>query len=101
MHRIPAPRHVGCCCCCCPHAYDKCTCTYACTTACAHEAPHAGSPNPRPSPWLPTQVDVCKEQVEWAKVEKRAFLRQRIELRLASLYLETKDFQASLGLIGT
>ncbi|KAF5830452.1 26S proteasome regulatory subunit [Dunaliella salina] len=46
-------------------------------------------------------VDVCKEQVEWAKVEKRAFLRQRIELRLASLYLDNKDFQASLALIST
>jgi len=46
-------------------------------------------------------VNVCKEQVEWAKVEKRAFLRQRIELRLASLYLDNKDFQASLALIST
>jgi 26S proteasome regulatory subunit N6 len=46
-------------------------------------------------------VEVCKDQAEWAKVEKRAFLRQRIELRLASLYLETMDFQASLALIGT
>lgn len=44
---------------------------------------------------------MCKEQAEWAKAEKRAFLRQRIELRLASLYLQTKEFQASLGLIGT
>lgn len=44
---------------------------------------------------------MCKDQAEWAKVEKRAFLRQRIELRLASLYLETMDFQASLALIGT
>lgn len=47
------------------------------------------------------QVEVCKQQVEWAKTEKRTFLRQRIELRLATLYLETKDFKASLDLIGT
>lgn len=47
------------------------------------------------------QVEVCKEQVEWAKTEKRTFLRQRIELRLASLYLETKDYAAALALIGT
>mmetsp|Transcript_36886 Transcript_36886/g.82029 ORF Transcript_36886/g.82029 Transcript_36886/m.82029 type:complete len:419 (+) Transcript_36886:135-1391(+) len=47
------------------------------------------------------QVDVCKEQVEWAKSEKRTFLRQRIELRLATLYLETKNYQESLALIGT
>lgn len=47
------------------------------------------------------QVTVCKEQVEFAKTEKRTFLRQRIELRLASLYLDTQDFQAALALIGT
>lgn len=47
------------------------------------------------------QVEVCKQQVEWAKTEKRTFLRQRIELRLATLYLETKDYTASLALIGT
>jgi 26S proteasome regulatory subunit N6 len=48
-----------------------------------------------------TQLDVCKQQVEWARTEKRTFLRQRIELRLASLYTDTKDFAASLALIGT
>jgi 26S proteasome regulatory subunit N6 len=47
------------------------------------------------------QVKVCKEQVEWAKAEKRTFLRQRIELRLASLYLELKDYTPALALIGT
>ncbi|KAK9789747.1 hypothetical protein WJX73_005581 [Symbiochloris irregularis] len=46
------------------------------------------------------QVEVCKEQVEWAKAEKRTFLRQRIEARLANLYLGAKDFQAALALIG-
>jgi 26S proteasome regulatory subunit N6 len=47
------------------------------------------------------QVDVCKEQVEWAKTEKRTFLRQRIELRLSSLYLDTREFTLALGLIST
>uniref|UniRef100_A0A7S0WQH3 PCI domain-containing protein n=1 Tax=Chlamydomonas leiostraca TaxID=1034604 RepID=A0A7S0WQH3_9CHLO len=47
------------------------------------------------------QVDVCKEQVEWAKTEKRTFLRQRIELRLASLYLDSKNFQEALVLISS
>ena len=47
------------------------------------------------------QVDVCKEQVEWAKSEKRTFLRQRIELRLASLHLDIMDYPAALALIGT
>jgi len=45
------------------------------------------------------QLEVCKEQVEWAKTEKRTFLRQRIEARLANLYLETRDFAAALALI--
>lgn len=47
------------------------------------------------------QLDVCKEQVEWARQEKRNFLRQRIEARLANLYLEGRDFQSALQLIGT
>lgn len=37
-------------------------------------------------------MKLCKEQVEWARAEKRTFLRQRIEARLATLYLETKDY---------
>jgi 26S proteasome regulatory subunit N6 len=45
------------------------------------------------------QLEVCREQVEWAKTEKRTFLRQRIEARLANLYLETRDFTAALALI--
>lgn len=45
------------------------------------------------------QLEVCKEQVEWAKSEKRTFLRQRIEARLANLYLDTKDYSAALSLI--
>jgi len=37
--------------------------------------------------------------VEWSKTEKRTFLRHRVELRLASLYLETRDYSAALPLI--
>ncbi|GFR51733.1 hypothetical protein Agub_g15503, partial [Astrephomene gubernaculifera] len=47
------------------------------------------------------QVEVCKSQVEWARGEKRTFLRQRIELRLASLYLQVREYPAALALIGT
>ena len=50
--------------------------------------------------FLGPQLEMCKEQVEWAKAEKRTFLRQRIEARLANLYLETKDYPAALALIG-
>lgn len=45
-------------------------------------------------------LEVCKEQVEWATVEKRTFLRQRIEIRLAQLQMDSKDYTAALHLIG-
>jgi 26S proteasome regulatory subunit N6 len=45
------------------------------------------------------QLEVCAEQVEWAKTEKRTFLRQRIEARLANLYLSMKDYSSALSLI--
>ncbi|KAI7843382.1 hypothetical protein COHA_002980 [Chlorella ohadii] len=44
--------------------------------------------------------EVCQEQVEWATAEKRTFLRQRIEIRLAMLYMDLKDYPAALHLIG-
>ena len=47
----------------------------------------------------PAQLEVCKEQVEWARGEKRTFLRQRIEARLATLYLGAKDYPPALALI--
>jgi 26S proteasome regulatory subunit N6 len=47
------------------------------------------------------QIEVCKQQVEWAKTEKRAFLRQRLELRLAQLYLDTQQYQTALAILST
>jgi len=47
------------------------------------------------------QLKLCREQAEWAREEKRTFLRQRIEARLASLLFQTKDYPGSLSLIGT
>ena len=44
-------------------------------------------------------MEVCQEQAAWAASEKRTFLRQRIDLRLASLYLATRDYPAALTLI--
>jgi hypothetical protein len=44
---------------------------------------------------------VCSEQSAWATSEKRTFLRQRIDLRLAALYLATLDYPAALALIAT
>ncbi len=42
---------------------------------------------------------MCREQVEWARSEKRTFLRQRIEARLANLLLEQRDYSGALALI--
>ena len=47
------------------------------------------------------QVELCKEQVAWAKEEKRTFLRHRVELRLSTLHLDMKNFQEALKLIGS
>jgi 26S proteasome regulatory subunit N6 len=47
-----------------------------------------------------SQVAVCKEQVDWAITEKRTFLRQRIQLRLASLLLATAEYQEALKIVG-
>ena len=45
------------------------------------------------------QVELCKEQVAWARQEKRTFLRHRVELRLSALYLEMRAYQDALKLI--
>lgn len=42
------------------------------------------------------QIELCQESIEWAKGEQRTFLRQRIEARLASLYLHS-PFVCSLA----
>ena len=47
------------------------------------------------------QIDLCKESIEWATTEKRTFLRQRIQSRLAELYFQRKDYSASLALLNS
>jgi 26S proteasome regulatory subunit N6 len=37
------------------------------------------------------QISLCKEMVQWTRDEKRTFLRQRIEARLATLLMESKE----------
>jgi 26S proteasome regulatory subunit N6 len=61
-------------------------------------APRCTSPRAPRAPFA-EQVELCKEQVEWTKAEKRTFLRHRVELRLASLYLDTRDYSSALPLI--
>lgn len=45
------------------------------------------------------QISICKESIEWSKKEKRTFLRQRIETRLASLYYDKKMYNQALEII--
>lgn len=44
------------------------------------------------------EVDLCKECIDWAKQEKRTFLRQSLECRLVALYYETKKYQEAIAL---
>uniref|UniRef100_A0A8C3B256 Proteasome 26S subunit, non-ATPase 11b n=1 Tax=Cyclopterus lumpus TaxID=8103 RepID=A0A8C3B256_CYCLU len=44
------------------------------------------------------EVELCLECIEWAKAEKRTFLRQALEGRLIALYFDTKRYQEALAL---
>ncbi|KAK9501454.1 hypothetical protein O3M35_012173 [Rhynocoris fuscipes] len=44
------------------------------------------------------EVQLCKECIEWAKEEKRTFLRQSLEARLIALYFDTGMFTEALQL---
>jgi len=48
---------------------------------------------------LPQQVEICKESIEWAISEKRIFLKQSLQTRLISLYLDNKMYHEALALI--
>ena len=45
-------------------------------------------------------MEVCREQAAWATAEKRTFLRQRIDIKLSSLYYSTKQYKPALDLLG-
>eukprot|EP01042_Synura_sphagnicola_P023013 gene23013-29338_t len=45
------------------------------------------------------QVDLCQDVIAWCKLEKRTFLRQRIEAKLAALYLQKGEPVRAMGLI--
>jgi len=51
------------------------------------------------SSFLDTQVQLCEESIQWARDTKRNFLRQRIETRLAALYIEAQKYQTATDLI--
>jgi len=50
---------------------------------------------------LPIQIQLCKDVIEWCKAEKRTFLRQRIEAKLASLLLQSGDPTQALNLLNS
>lgn len=45
------------------------------------------------------QISLCREMVEWTRAEKRMFLRQRVEARLAALLMENKEYSEALSLL--
>uniref|UniRef100_A0A2P2LV22 Uncharacterized protein MANES_01G032500 n=1 Tax=Rhizophora mucronata TaxID=61149 RepID=A0A2P2LV22_RHIMU len=45
------------------------------------------------------QIALCREMVQWTRAEKRTFLRQRVEARLAALLMENKEYSEALTLI--
>ena len=45
------------------------------------------------------QITLCQSVVEWTKQEKRTYLRQRVESRLASLYLSKENYSQAIILI--
>ncbi|XP_023242369.1 26S proteasome non-ATPase regulatory subunit 11-like [Centruroides sculpturatus] len=44
------------------------------------------------------EVQLCKECINWAKNEKRTFLRQSLEARLIALYYDTSEYNEALQL---
>lgn len=48
---------------------------------------------------LNVQVDICTSVIAWCRTEKRTFLRQRVEAKLASVLYEQHNYSASLKLI--
>jgi 26S proteasome regulatory subunit N6 len=50
---------------------------------------------------LDIQVDLCREVIDWCKAEKRTFLRQRVESKLAVLLWTRRESTAALALVTT
>jgi hypothetical protein len=48
---------------------------------------------------LEMQADICKNIIEWCRREKRTFLRQRVEAKLAAIWVDEKDFGAALLIV--
>eukprot|EP01088_Endostelium_zonatum_P006260 TRINITY_DN18370_c0_g1_i1.p1 TRINITY_DN18370_c0_g1~~TRINITY_DN18370_c0_g1_i1.p1 ORF type:complete len:435 (-),score=99.87 TRINITY_DN18370_c0_g1_i1:50-1354(-) len=48
---------------------------------------------------LDLQVQLCEESIQWAQQTKLVFLRQKIEAKMAALYLETEAYAKALKLL--
>lgn len=48
---------------------------------------------------LDTQIKVCKDSIEFAKRERRVFLKHSLSIRLATLYYEKTQYNDSLQLL--
>lgn len=46
------------------------------------------------------QIRVCQESIEWAREQKRTFLRQSLEARLVGVYYDSNNYTAALQLCG-
>lgn len=44
---------------------------------------------------------MCFLLIEWCKKEQRTFLRHRVEIKLASLYLRLHKYQVCMELVDT
>lgn len=42
------------------------------------------------------QIKLCEETISWCQAEKRTFLKQRLETKLAQLYMESSHYKESL-----
>jgi len=47
------------------------------------------------------QIDLCEDCIAWCVKQERKFLRQQIEVRLGSYYLQAKNYPKALKLINT
>ncbi|GAA5962386.1 hypothetical protein JCM21900_005102 [Sporobolomyces salmonicolor] len=47
------------------------------------------------------QIEATRESAEWAKGEKRIFLKQNLETRLVGLYIENQNYKDALNLINS
>lgn len=52
-----------------------------------------------PGATLDLQIEIVSDAITWCKNEKRTFLKQRMESKLASLLVESKKFKPALALI--